>query len=258
MASAPSWGRYVALGDSFTEGIGDPLPGGRHRGWADRVAEVLAGRVDEFLYANLAVRGRLLRGIDEEQSEAAVALAPDLITVSAGGNDILRPGTDPDEVARRFDDLLGRLAATGSTIVTFTGVDVAGTPVMRALRGKVAVFNEHLRGAAARRGALVVDLWNLDALADRRMWDEDRLHLSPIGHHTVARAVLRTLGVEGLEAIEPDPLPPKPWLRARAEDLHWMREHLAPWIVRRIRRRSSGDGVAPKRPRLEPVRDETR
>src|ERR1051325_10266666 len=105
------WSRYVAIGDSFTEGIGDPEPGspGGHRGWADRVAEVLAARTDDFAYANLAIRGRLLQQILDEQVDAALQLKPDLISVSAGGNDIIRPGTDPDDIADRFEAMIVRL-----------------------------------------------------------------------------------------------------------------------------------------------------
>lgn len=97
MTARHPWSRYVAIGDSFTEGIGDPEPAspGGHRGWADRVAEVLASQAPDFAYANLAVRGRLLQQILDEQVDAALDLHPDLITISAGGNDIIRPGTDP-------------------------------------------------------------------------------------------------------------------------------------------------------------------
>jgi len=110
--------RYVALGDSFTEGVGDPHPNapGGLRGWADRVAEVLARGSDDFAYANLAVRGKLIRQIADDQVDAAVSLQPDLITISAGGNDVIRPGTDPDEIGRLFDDIIVRLSVTGATI----------------------------------------------------------------------------------------------------------------------------------------------
>ena len=87
--SAPHpWHRLVALGDSFTEGIGDPEPlsGGGYRGWADRVAEELSGNQPDFAYANLAVRGRLVRQILDEQLSPALDLKPDLVTLSAGGN----------------------------------------------------------------------------------------------------------------------------------------------------------------------------
>ena len=249
------WTRYVAIGDSFTEGIGDPEPAaeGGNRGWADRVAEVLASQAEDFAYANLAVRGKLLRGIREEQAERALALHPDLISLSAGGNDIIRPGTDPDEVAGRFDELLGILGRDGATIVVFTGPDIGKRPVMRAVRGKVAIFNQHVHAIARRHDAIVVDLWALRELADPRMWADDRLHFSPLGHHTIAIVVLEALGVEhGLEPMTPAPLPPSSWRAARADDLVWARTHLMPWVLRRLRGRSSGDGRLPKRPELHP------
>ncbi|MBO9577580.1 MAG: SGNH/GDSL hydrolase family protein [Microbacteriaceae bacterium] len=248
-----AWTRYVAIGDSFTEGIGDPeanAPGG-HRGWADRVAEELAAQTDAFAYANLAVRGRLLQGIRDEQAGRALELRPDLISVSAGGNDILRPGSDPDEVAGRLDELVALLRSDGATVVVFTGPDIGMTPVMRRVRGKVAIFNENTHTVARRRGAVVVDLWAMRELEAAPMWAEDRLHFSPLGHHTIAREVLRSLGVEhGLEQLEPPALPAKSWREARAEDLHWAKDYLMPWIGRRLTGRSSGDGVQPKRPEL--------
>ncbi|GAA2753348.1 SGNH/GDSL hydrolase family protein [Amnibacterium kyonggiense] len=243
--------RFVAIGDSFTEGFGDPdprSPGGL-RGWADRTAEVLATRTDDFAYANLAIRGRLLGRIVDEQIDPAVALQPDLITISAGGNDVIRPGTEPDAIAARLDPALGRLAATGATVVLFTGVDVAFSPVFRRIRGKVAIYNELLRGLAAKHGALVADQWSLKAIQRADFWSEDRLHLNAFGHHEVARMVLDVLGVPNdLAPSSPEPLPPRSWREARVEDLHWTREHLIPWIGRRIRGVSSGDTIAAKRP----------
>src|SRR5690606_20572630 len=140
------WSRYVAIGGSFTEGIGDPEPAspGGHRGWADRVAEVLAARTDDFAYANLAIRGRLLQQILGEQVDPALELRPDRITLAAGGNDISRPGTDPDEVASRRDGGVERLRRDGATVVVFNGPDIGGTPSLGRLRGKVAIFNENV------------------------------------------------------------------------------------------------------------------
>lgn len=253
------WTRYVALGDSFTEGIGDPEPAspGGHRGWADRVAEVLASTTDDFAYANLAVRGRLLQQILDEQVEPALELRPDLVSISAGGNDIIRPGTDPDEVAARFETGIERLRRDGATVVMFNGPDIGGTPVLGRLRGKVAIYNENLHYVAKKHDAIIADMWALRELADPRMWAPDRLHFSPTGHHTIARMVLDALGVEhGLEAYRPEPLPAKPWRQARIDDIVWAREHFAPWILRRLRGRSSGDGVTPKRPVAEPVTHE--
>lgn len=243
--------RYVAIGDSFTEGFGDPDPDspGGLRGWADRTADVLATKTEDFAYANLAIRGRLLAQIVDEQVEPAVRLRPDLITISAGGNDVIRPGSDPDAIAARLEPALQRLTATGATVVVFTGVDVRFSPVFRRIRGKVAIFNELLRGLADRYGLLVADQWSLKSIQRMDFWSEDRLHLNAFGHHEVARLVLDVLRVpNALEPSAPEPLPQRSWREARVEDLHWTREHLIPWIGRRIRGVSSGDTVLPKRP----------
>jgi lysophospholipase L1-like esterase len=245
------WSRFVAIGDSFTEGIGDPEPSspGGHRGWADRVAEVLAASAEDFAYANLAIRGRLLQQILDEQVDAALALHPDLITISAGGNDIIRPGTDPDEVAARLDGGIARLRRDGATVVMFNGPDIGGTPVLGRIRGKVAIYNENLHAVAKRHDAIVADMWALRELTDPRMWAPDRLHFSPIGHQTIARMVLDSLNVpHQLVPFEAEPLPKKAWREARIDDIGWAREYFGPWILRRLRNQSSGDGVLPKRP----------
>jgi lysophospholipase L1-like esterase len=255
MVDQHPWRRYVAIGDSFTEGIGDPEPNspGGHRGWADRVAEVLADGTDDFAYANLAIRGRLLQQIIDEQVDAALELRPDLITVSAGGNDLIRPGADPDDMAARFEGMVERLRSQGATVVIFTGTDVGWSPVFGRMRGKVAIYNENLRAIAARHDCIVADMWALSELHDVRMWDVDRLHFAPLGHHTVARMVLAALNVPNdLQPLKPEPLPARNWRQARSEDLVWAREYFVPWVVRRIRHQSSGDGRLPKRPNARP------
>jgi lysophospholipase L1-like esterase len=249
------WSRYVAIGDSFTEGIGDAQPAspGGHRGWADRVAEVLSQGNDGFAYANLAVRGKLIRQVVDEQIEPALALHPDLVTISAGGNDVIRPGTDPDETAARFEEAIERLSVDGATIVLVTGVDVGFSPVFRGIRGKVAIYNENLRAIAAKYDCIVADQWALREIQDTRMWAPDRLHLNALGHHTVARMVLAALNVPNdLEPQRPEPMPGVTWRQARSDDLVWAREYLVPWVLRRIRHQSSGDRVLPKRPEAGP------
>lgn len=249
------WSRYVAIGDSFTEGIGDPEPGspGGHRGWADRVAEVLSQKTTDFAYANLAVRGRLIRQIVAEQVEPAIALRPDLITMSAGGNDVIRPGSDPDQIAALFDEAVQRLSVDGATIVLFTGVDVGFAPVFRGIRGKVAIYNENVRAIAQRHDCIIADQWSLTEIQDSRMWMPDRLHPNALGHHTIARMVLEALNVPNdLQPLQPEPLPARTWRQARAEDISWAREYLVPWVLRRVRHQSSGDHVTAKRPEAIP------
>ncbi|WP_461164110.1 SGNH/GDSL hydrolase family protein [Arthrobacter sp. R4-81] len=249
------WSRFVALGDSFTEGVGDPeaeSPGGL-RGWADRVAEELSVDHPDFAYANLAVRGRLLQQIINEQLEPALALNPDLVTLSGGGNDLVFRASDPDRLAEKLDEAVDKLSATGATVVLFTGPDWGATPVFGLVRGKIAIFNEHLRAIAVRHDSIIVDLWALRQLRDHSMWDPDRLHFSPLGHHTIAAMVLDTLNVpHSLEPLEPKPLPKSSWRGARTEDLVWAREYLAPWILRRLRHRTYEERAA-KRPEPGPV-----
>lgn len=250
------WRRFVAIGDSFTEGIGDPdpaVPHG-HRGWADRVAEELGRQVDGFAYANLAVRGKLIAQIVADQIEPAVALRPDLISICAGGNDVIRPGTDPDAIAEQLEDAVARLASTGAAIVVFTGIDTGFTPVFRRFRGKVAIYNENVRTIAERHDCIVADQWALKTVQDSRFFDDDRLHFNALGHHEVARMVLRALNVPNdLQPMQPEPRPARTWREARGEDLGWAREHLVPWVLRRLRHQSSGDLITAKRPEAGPI-----
>jgi len=309
-SGAPS---FVAIGDSFTEGLNDQAPGGGFRGWADRLAGMLAAEHEGLRYANLAVRGKLLRQIVREQVPAAVALSPALVSIAGGGNDILRPGGDPDTLAELFDAAVARLRQAGSRVLMFTGFDPVGFPVLRLLRGRIAAYDMHLRAIADTRDCYLVDLWSMRFLRDPGAWSPDRLHLTARSHQRVALRACEVLGVpvanewrdppDGAAPAYPDapanadapayirvagaatgtsavaalaPAEPAPalvgrslissrgsshgyrtnrtaWLAARREDLRWAREYALPWVNRRLHRVSSGDGLRPKRPDLQPV-----
>ncbi len=246
------FGTFVALGDSFTEGIGDPYPDGSYQGWADRFARYLAMASPSVTYANLAIRGKLLGQVIDEQVPAAVRLTPDLVSIAAGGNDLLRPGADPDTLAASFEQAVAALRSAGCTVMLFTGFDPGGFPLIRLVRGKVAAYNAQLRHIARRHDCLHVDLWSMKVLADPREWCADRLHLAADGHRRVA---LRACEVAGVPAPDDwrQPLSPQPatdWLTARRSDMSWARAYAAPWVSRRLRGVSSGDGIEPKRPDL--------
>ncbi|UVJ39314.1 SGNH/GDSL hydrolase family protein [Arthrobacter sp. CJ23] len=241
--------RYVALGDSFTEGVGDDdaaRPNGV-RGWADLTAAELARSNEGFGYANLAIRGRKLRQIMAEQVDAAVELKPTLVTLYAGANDILRPKVDIDSLVEEYDAGIAKLSATGATVVLFTGFDSRNSKVFATTRGRTAIYNELVREVAERHGALLVDYWRFGEYNDPRMWAEDRMHMSTAGHVNMAKRVLAVLDQD--DAIEVPALASQPE-PGRAEALRanarWVREFAGPWVVRRVRRRSSGDGLRPK------------
>ncbi len=254
--AGPVFHRYVALGDSFTEGVGDDDPSRPNglRGWADRVAEVLSTHTSDFGYANLAIRGRLLRPIVAEQVEPAIALNPDLITIYAGANDILRPKIDIDDIVQHYDVAIGKLTSTGARVVTFTGFDLGWAPVFGKLRGRVAIYNELVREVADRHGATLVDYWRLSEYRDSRLWDVDRMHMSAAGHQRMAIAVLDALGIE--HPLVPFDLGERPRLdkkQQRDADLEWAKAYAVPWVQRRIKGTSSGDAVSAKRPTLLPI-----
>lgn len=250
------WRRFVAIGDSFTEGLQDEIgPDGRHRGWADRVAQRLAELQPEVQYANLAVRGRLIDGVVREQVPAAVALRPDLVTFAAGVNDALRRRFDLDAAATGLENGVRALRATGADVVVFAFGDPSRrSGVMGPVRARVEAYNTAVEAVAQRYGCRVVSYWGLAAFDADRFWDEDRLHLSAQGHERAAAAVLEALGVgDDRWRTPPPPDPPlRPWTRV-AGNARWVRHHFAPWLVRRARGVSSGDGITPKRPALRPV-----
>jgi lysophospholipase L1-like esterase len=254
------WRSFVAVGDSFTEGMDDPYPDGSYRGWADLVAAQLAAQLaaeapGEFAYANLAVRGRLFTDVVAEQLPAALAMAPDLVSFAAGGNDVLRRSFDPYALAERFDAVVAQLRATGADVVLFRFADVmARLPGQRLIAPRVALLNRAVGESAGRHGATLVDLFADDEFLNPVLWSADRLHLSSAGHRRVAGRVLTALGVEpepGWLAPADRPVPAR-WLAARAADARWAGRHLAPWIKRRLTGRSSGDAVTAKRPLLSP------
>ena len=263
----PGEASFVAIGDSFTEGLNDPAPGGGFRGWADRSAGMLAAEYPGLRYANLAVRGKLLRQIVAEQVPAAAAMSPGLVSLAGGGNDILRPGADPDILAELFDVAVARLRASGARVLVFTGFDPVAFPVLRLLRGRIAAYNMHLRAIADVRGCYLVDLWSMRFLRDLSAWSPDRLHLTAQSHQRVALRTCEVLGIPVAEDWRSQPTQnpvrqftpvvtavARPgWLTARREDARWAREYLAPWINRRLHGTSSGDGVSAKRPALGPV-----
>lgn len=240
--------RYVAIGDSFTEGVGDELPDGSVRGWADLVAQGLADATGQPVrYANLAIRGRLLGPILEQQLEPALALGPTLVSVNGGGNDMLRPGTDMPWIIERTEAALRRILETDAEPLLLTGANpTAGLPGGARVRKKGDELTAAAGRLAGELGIRFCDNWSDPVLGGREYWSRDRLHLAPVGHHRVAANVLRTLGVEPPADWQLDAAPlPAP---SRREQLRYVREHVLPWIGRRLTGRSSGDGRSAKHP----------
>jgi lysophospholipase L1-like esterase len=251
------WGSFVAVGDSFTEGLDDPYPDvPSYRGWADLVAGTLAERRGGFAYANLAIRGRLFGRVVEEQVPPALAMGADLVSFAAGVNDVLRRSFDPALLTGSFHATVRELRGGGADVILFRFADrITHLPGQRLIGPRIALLNRTVLDAADRHGATVVDLAADDEFHNPVLWSLDRLHLSAAGHGRVAAHVLTALGVDPDPAWWDAPPHPSPrrWLAARGADLAWAGRHLAPWVKRRLTGRSSGDGITAKRPALGPV-----
>lgn len=258
--------RYVAIGDSSTEGLDDPLPGGQYRGWANRLAErVAAARpasAPPLLYANLAVRGLRTRQVLERQLHRALDMRPDLATVFAGTNDVIGRRFDPRAVGRDLFTMQSALVEAGATVLSFTLPDLSRVmPLAQLFASRVTALNQALRRASADSGAILVDLAAYPVAGDPRLWSRDRLHANSDGHERIARALAHALDLpepeESAETgfwAEPLPLRPAPGPSRRlAAEISWIGRYLLPWLWRHARGVSSGDGLEAKRPTLAPL-----
>ena len=250
--------RYVALGDSSTEGLEDPAPHGRHRGWADRFAHHVARAQDApLLYANLAVRGRQTRQLVEEQLEPALAMRPDLATVFSGTNDVIRRSFDLRTVIADLRRLHLALLDQGATVLTLTMPDLGEvTPFAKRVSPRLRAFNAAVRELCAETGTLLLDVAQHPVARDRRLWHADRLHANAEGHRRIAEGFAHVLGLPGFDGAWTDPLPPdvpQTVLHRGLNDVRWVAAYLMPWMLRRLIGRSSGDRITPKRPTLRPL-----
>jgi lysophospholipase L1-like esterase len=250
-----AFSRYVAIGDSFTEGVGDPHPDSPNglRGWADHVAVQLAQINPDMRYANLAVRGRRMDEIVTEQVQTAVMLEPDLVTIYAGMNDLLLMRNDIDAKMARYADALKTLQQTGAVVLAFTAGDLGTVPLFRRLRGRAAVYNELLRGIAEDLGVELIDFWRFAEFRDPRLWDSDRIHLSALGHERMAAKVLDALTVSHQLTTRSAALLSPPPVRDLRANLRWTVGSAAPWVAKRVARATPGAGIEPKSPTLVKV-----
>lgn len=245
----PRWTRYVALGDSLTEGLCDTsrMPAGQHRGWADRLAQLLAHEgtgAEPFRYANLAVRSRRVRDLGKEQLPGAVALRPDLVSILIGANDLVGRRVNVGLLARELEAAVRSVRATGADVLLVTPF----LPRRRAaalFARRFAVFASEIRRIADATGAMLLDLEAWPRIGDLDLWADDKVHLRSRGHRFLAYRAAEVLGVPDAEALgglddalhaDDDPVLAGSWLRRDA----------LPWVWRRLRGRTAGDGIAPK------------
>jgi lysophospholipase L1-like esterase len=249
------YSRYVALGDSQTEGLWDGDDEAGLAGFADRLAATIDTHQPGLHYANLAVRGNQIRDVLDDQLPQALAMGADLITVCIGMNDMTRPGPGFDQALAQLDELYTRLASSGATVVTTTFPDLARIlPIGRVLGKRVIVTNAQIRDAAQRYGFRLVDLYHAASMTQPDTWSMDRVHGSAKGHMLFAAAAAEALGLPGSshDWAYPDPAAEQPSVRSRMySQMLWTQNLLMPWLWSHLRGKSVGDGRAPRRPALQ-------
>ena len=237
----------------------DEVVDGKYRGWADRVADVMAQANPDFTYVNLAIRGKLIRQVVEDQVPIALKYVTGrdtLVSFHAGANDALRPGFQADVVNELYKATVRAIADSGATVMLFTVLEKTGNKGKGSeiWEKRFSQFNTAVREVGAEVGAIVVDANEEHFLSDRRFLAFDRLHLNAIGHNRCAQAVLEKLNLP-FDPAWRTPLPPAkktPWIAEKAITVAWFFVFALPWILRRIQGKSSGDGRTPKYP--SPVR----
>ncbi|TFB17807.1 glycosyltransferase [Microbacterium sp. 3H14] len=236
------WHRYVALGDSLTEGLCDPAPDGTLRGWADRLALLLAARGD-LHYANLAVRSQRVHDVSGVQLTRALELRPDLVSILIGANDLVKRRVDVSALAAELEVAVRRLRAIGADVLLVTPF-LPGRRAAWIYTRRFSAYATALTGIAARTGAMLIDTDLHPQLAEHPNWGEDLVHLSSRGHRFLAYRAGELLGVPDADA-----------LGALDAALHeheplgvgaWWRRHALPWVWRRLHGRVAGDGRTAK------------
>ena len=242
----------------MTEGMSDEIIDGNYRGWADRVADVMSENYQGFTYANLAVRGKLVGQVLEEQIPIALTMIEGnstIVSFHAGANDVIRWNYEPKKTIETYDRGVDLLAETGATLALFCVLEDTGVESKRAQiwRTRFETFNNNVRKRAAEVGAVLFDPNGHEFWKDQRFIDADRLHLNSEGHRRVAQAVLARFELPHDQDwnIPLPPANPKPTLERVVDEARWIKDFAIPWVIRRARGRSSGDGRSPKYP--EPI-----
>ncbi|MFD6920913.1 SGNH/GDSL hydrolase family protein [Streptomyces sp. NPDC059944] len=229
--------RFVALGDSLTEGVGDPV-GDRWRGWAALLARGLAPVDAAVEFTNLALSGAQSRDVLERQTPEALALRPDVVSVVIGVNDTLRCTFDIHSVAERLDTVYAAFRARDTLVMTACLPDpgsMLGLPgaLARPLARRQRAVNTVVHALSERHGALHLHAAEEEWLTDRAMWSADRLHPGERGHRQLALRFHALLAARGIAtgvapAAEPEFAAP-----TRSASLWWLATAGTGWVARR-------------------------
>lgn len=152
---------YVALGDSTVYGVGASSP---EKNYVSRLYARLRSVYPRARLTNLGVSGATSRDVVEAQLARAVALEPQLVTLSIGPNDITQ-GEDVRQYERNIETIFDTLASETDAVLVINLIpDMAVAPRFDGeekahVGAQTVLFNEVLARKGRRYGAQVVDLY---------------------------------------------------------------------------------------------------
>lgn len=173
---------YVALGDSTVYGVGASDP---ERNYVSRFYERLRSVYPRARVRNLGVSGATAADVVEGQLGRAVALRPDLVTLSIGPNDITR-GREAGAYERNVETIFRMLLRETSAVLVVNLIpDLTVTPRFRGreeaatVGRRVVLFNQALRRQARMYDVELVDLYT----PSRREVPRRPELIAPDGYH---------------------------------------------------------------------------
>jgi lysophospholipase L1-like esterase len=195
-----AWKHYVAMGDSLTQGYGDPVAGLASMSWADRLAEALRPLHPDFRYDKLAKRGMTSQQIVETQLPFALAAKPDLVSVLAGGNDLFDSNWQIGHTEANLRKLVGPFVEAGATVIVFTMND--NSPMLpreiaaqrQPVYDGIRAINRIVRQLSREYDLLRVDMEHNQELQDNALWSSDLIHANMRGHIVLAAETAYRLG----------------------------------------------------------------
>ncbi|MGE7888484.1 SGNH/GDSL hydrolase family protein [Bacillus cereus] len=192
------WKRFVAIGDSFTEGIGDEVEGIALKSWVDHFVQLCENDIE---YANFAKRGLVTKEIRSQQLEKALTFKPDLVSLIAGANDVLKGRWNHNVYKNDMEFMIDSLSKAGSDIIIANLPDFTvrlpfAAEKKQVIKEQLLEANDVILSLSREYKLHHVDFWNHQLVNDNTLWSTDLIHPNSKGYVKVAELIFSSLPVQ--------------------------------------------------------------
>ncbi|MES5866578.1 GDSL-type esterase/lipase family protein [Bacillus cereus group sp. RP32] len=192
------WKRFVSIGDSFTEGIGDEVEGIALKSWVDHLVQLCEKDIE---YANFAKRGLVTKEIRSQQLEKALTFNPDLVSLIAGANDVLKGRWNHEAYKNDMKFMIDTLSKAGADIIIASLPDFTvrlpfSSEKKQVLKEQLLEANEVILSLSREYKLHHVDFWNHHLVNDNTLWSKDLIHPNSKGYVKVAELIFSSLPVQ--------------------------------------------------------------